>query len=67
MRNPELNETVTLLINGFVQFQTKAANVDLACQLFTAHKKLARKLSGNIELIHRNAENIVVDYYTVRH
>ena len=64
MRNPDLNETIRLLINGFVQIETKAANTYLACQMFSAYKKLARKMTGNVEVVHRDAENIVVDYYT---
>ena len=67
MRNPELNETIRLLINGFVQIETKAANTYLACQLFSAYKKLARNMTGNVELFHRDAENLVVSYYYTKH
>ncbi len=64
MRNPELNETIRLLINGFVQIETKAANSYLAWQLFGAYKKLASKMTCNVEVVRRDAENKVVDYYT---
>ena len=64
MRNPELNETVTVLVNGFVQIETKAADGNLAGQVFELYKKLIRKMSGRIEVIRRDDENSVVDYHT---
>ncbi len=64
MRNPELNETVTVLVNGFVQIETKATDSILAGQVFELYKKLIRKMSGRIEVIRRDNENGVVDYHT---